>query len=116
MKTRNALRDASPAMRLRHRADYWCVRLKVTPRQIRVQVMRHKWGSCSTSGTVTLAADLDEQAQRFQDYVIVHELLHLKVKNHGKLFKALLSAHIPDWRRQHERLKHSALQVSLSHG
>jgi hypothetical protein len=91
-------------MRLRHRADHWCVRLKVTPRQIRVQSMRHKWGSCSTSGTVTLAADLDDQAQGFQDYVIVHELLHLKVKNHGKLFKALLSAHIPNWRRHHEIL------------
>ena len=116
MKTRSTLQDATPAMRLRHRADHWCVRLKVTPRQIRVQAMRHKWGSCSTSGTVTLAADLDEQMHGFQDYLIVHELLHLKVKNHGKLFKALLSGHIPNWRQLHERLKHSAQQVSLSHG
>jgi predicted metal-dependent hydrolase len=66
--------------------------------------MRHKWGSCSTKGIVTLAADLDDQSVQFQDYVIVHELLHIKVKNHGKLFKALLSLHIPNWRKQHARL------------
>lgn len=106
---RGGLQDATPATRLRHRVDRWCVRLKVTPRQLRVQSMRHKWGSCSTLGTVTLAVDLDEQPQGFQDYVIVHELLHLKVKNHGKLFKALLSAHLPNWRREHaELLPHRA--------
>ena len=66
--------------------------------------MKHKWGSCSTKGIITLAADLDDQASDFQDYVIVHELLHLKVKNHSKLFKALLAVHIPGWRKQHARL------------
>ena len=103
---RGGLQDATPVMRLRQRTDRWCVRLKVNPRQLRVQAMRHKWGSCSTAGTVTLAVDLDEQPGAFQDYVIVHELLHLKVKNHGKLFKALLSAHLPNWQQQHAQLKH----------
>jgi predicted metal-dependent hydrolase len=96
---RGVLQDATPAMRLRQRTDRWCVRLKVNPKRVRVQAMRYKWGSCSTAGTVTLAVDLDDQSCGFQDYVIVHELLHLKVKNHGKLFKALLSAHIPNWRQ-----------------
>ena len=100
---RGWLRDVTPAMRLRQRADRWSVRLKVNPRQLRVQAMRHKWGSCSKSGTITLAVDLDEQPGPFQDYVIVHELLHLKVKNHGKLF--LLSAHLPNCRQEHARLK-----------
>jgi predicted metal-dependent hydrolase len=62
--------------------------------------MTRKWGSCSTAGTITLAIDLDEEGQAFQDFVIVHELLHLKVPNHGKLFKALMTAHIPRWREQ----------------
>jgi hypothetical protein len=35
----------------------------------------------------------------FQDFVIVHELLHLRVPNHGRLFKALLSVHAPGWRK-----------------
>lgn len=83
---------------LRHRADSWAKRLKVSPRSIRVQRMTRKWGSCSALGTVTLAADLFRCKEPFQDYVIVHELLHLRVPNHGRLFKALLTAHIPNWR------------------
>jgi predicted metal-dependent hydrolase len=50
------------------------------------------------TGTVTLAIDLNDESDRFQDFVIVHELLHLKVPNHGRLFKALMTAHVPEWR------------------
>src|SRR3712207_8374682 len=59
-------------------------------RSVRIQQMTKKWGSCSTAGTVSLAIDLDEQDPGFQDFVIVHELLHLKVPNHGRLFRALM--------------------------
>ena len=86
--------------RLKRRVDVWVVKLRVMPRVVRVQRMTRKWGSCSTAGTVTLAIDLDEESNAFQDFVIVHELLHLKVPNHGKLFKALMAAHIPRWREQ----------------
>lgn len=47
-----------------------------------------------------MAVDLARQDRAFQDYVIVHELLHLKFPNHGKVFKALMSLHLPSWRRQ----------------
>ena len=60
--------------------------------------MTRKWGSCSTRGTITLAAALVEQDWRFQDFVVAHELLHLRVPNHGRLFKALMTAHVPNWR------------------
>lgn len=87
-----------PAQDLRQRALAWSVRLRVNPRMIRVQEMRKKWGSCSSAGTVTLAYDLTGQPEAFQDYVIVHELLHLRVPNHGRVFKALMTAHVPTWR------------------
>jgi len=61
--------------------------------------MTRKWGSCSTSGILTLADDLTEQDQGFQDFVIAHELLHLKGYDHGKLFRALMNLHVPDWRK-----------------
>lgn len=61
--------------------------------------MRRKWGSCSSKGIVTLARDLAEQERDFQEFVIVHELLHLRVPNHGRLFKALMTAYVPNWRR-----------------
>jgi predicted metal-dependent hydrolase len=87
-----------PAQELKRRAMAWAVRLRINPKLIRVQEMRRKWGSCSSAGTVTLAADLVEQEERFQDYVIVHELLHLRFSTHGRMFKALMSAHVPGWR------------------
>ncbi len=89
----------NPRKIIRGRVEYWAQRLSVQPRLVRVQRMTRKWGSCSTSGIVTLAADLADQDSDFQNFVIAHELLHLRVPNHGKLFKALMTAHIPDWRR-----------------
>lgn len=88
-----------PAQDLRRRALAWAVKLKVNPRVVRVQEMRRKWGSCSSAGTVTLAADLVRQDERFQDYVIVHELLHLRFSTHGRMFKALMSVHVPGWQK-----------------
>lgn len=90
-----------PVQDLRRRALAWAIKLKVNPRVIRVQEMRKKWGSCSSSGTVTLAIDLLDCSERFQDYVIVHELLHLRYERHGRMFKAVLSAHVPG-RREFE--------------
>jgi predicted metal-dependent hydrolase len=82
---------------LRRRVAFWSQRLNVEPRILRIQAMNRKWGSCSMRGIVTLATDLADQEHGFQDFVIVHELLHLRVPNHGKVFKALMSAHVPGW-------------------
>lgn len=91
---------------LRKRVNYWSERLKVEPRIVRVQRMTRKWGSCSTKGVISLAEDLAEREPGFQDFVIAHELLHLRVRNHGKVFKALMSLHVPRW-RQHEVTRRS---------
>lgn len=94
-----------PVQNLKSRVLSWAVRLRVNPKIVRVQEMRRKWGSCSSSGIVTLALDLVDQDDSFQDYVIVHELLHLRFPTHGKMFKALMTAHVPGW-RQHEIVRH----------
>lgn len=78
----------------RSRIDHWSARLKVTPAQVRVQAMTRKWASCSSRGRVTFCRELMEQPLAFQDYVIAHELLHLRIPNHGKLFAATLRAHL----------------------
>src|SRR6266478_637266 len=83
---------------LKRRVERWSAKLKVKPKVVRVQRMTRKWGSCSTAGTITLASDLAEQVGGFQDFVVAHELLHLRVRNHGRLFKALMTVHVPDWR------------------
>ncbi len=88
-----------PEQELKRRTLAWAVKLRVNPRVIRVQRMRRKWGSCSSKGVITLAADLTDRGPQFQDFVIAHELLHMRVPNHGRLFKALMSVHVPGWRR-----------------
>ena len=89
---------------LRQRVVYWSERLRVRAPGVRVRGMTRKWGSCSTAGTITLSSDLSNQEVEFQDFVIAHELLHLRVPNHGKLFKALMTAHMPGW-REHDLTK-----------
>ena len=106
-----------PVQDLKRRTLAWATKLRVNPRVVRIQAMRTKWGSCSVGGTLTLAADLVEEDTRFQDYVIVHELLHLRIAAHGRLFKALMSAHVPGWRQLEERSRapqHAARGASAS--
>lgn len=91
-----------PSQQLRQRALAWSVKLRVRPRVIRIQEMKRKWGSCSSTGIITLATDLVDREQAFQDYVVVHELLHLRYATHGGVFKALMSAHVPGWQRWEE--------------
>ena len=88
-----------PVQELRRRTLAWAVKLRANPRQVRIQEMRRKWGSCSSAGTITFASDLADQSARFQDFVIVHELLHLRYPTHGRVFKALLTAYVPGWRK-----------------
>jgi predicted metal-dependent hydrolase len=75
----------------------WSARLKVAPSQVRMQKMRNKWASCSTRKCVSFSEDLLKEHHDFQEYVIVHELLHLRVPNHGKLFRSLMSLYLPNW-------------------
>ena len=75
----------------------WALKLRVEPAQVRVQRMTRKWASCSAAGRLTFSKGLLRKPERFREYVIVHELLHLRVPNHGRLFRSYLSAYIPGW-------------------
>ena len=79
---------------LRQRIAHWAITLKVKPTQIRIQRMTRKWASCSSAGRVTFSRELLDRPAAFQDCVIVHELLHLRIRNHGRLFAATLRAHL----------------------
>jgi predicted metal-dependent hydrolase len=72
----------------------WATRIGVEPKELHVRPMSRKWGSCSTSGRVTFDSDLMTQPADVRKEVIVHELLHLKIPNHGKVFRSLLRAYL----------------------
>jgi predicted metal-dependent hydrolase len=105
-----------PAQQLRRRTLAWAVKLKVNPRVVRIQEMRQKWGSCSSAGTVTLASELLDQDESFQNYVIVHELLHLRYASHGRMFKALMSAYVPGWQTLEKRKTRSGGNAACENG
>ncbi len=71
---------------------------------LRVRVMRTRWGSLAASGRVTLNAALVRATCEQLDYVIFHELCHLRVRGHGRDFYAELARHVPDWRRVRREL------------
>ena len=103
-----------PDQELRRLTLAWAVKLRVNPKTVRIQKMRRKWGSCSSAGVLTLASDLAEQPAYFQRYVVVHELLHLRYRTHGRVFKALLAAHVPGWRQlERKRLERSSKQQGM---
>lgn len=74
----------------------WAEKIGVEPSRIQVQQMKRKWASCSPSGVVSLSTDLLSRKRGFGEAVIVHELLHLKVPNHGRLFRSLFRAYVPE--------------------
>jgi len=67
--------------------------------------MRRKWASCSLQGNLNFNVELVGLDREVGDYVIVHELLHFFVPNHGKLWKSLMRAHLGDYERMAERLR-----------
>jgi predicted metal-dependent hydrolase len=69
-----------------------------------IRRMSRRWGSCSRSGTITLNPLLVLAPATCIEYVIVHELCHRKVMNHGPNFERLLSRVLPNWRVRRERL------------
>jgi predicted metal-dependent hydrolase len=92
------LEEAVPLDLFKAEVQAWARRLDVTPREIRLRPMKRKWASCSSRGRLTFDTGLLNQPPEFRREVIVHELLHLKVPNHGKLFKALLKTYLEEGR------------------
>jgi predicted metal-dependent hydrolase len=75
----------------------WAARMRVRPKRVQIQRMTTKWASCSSAGRLCFSGDLLREDATFRQVVIVHELLHLLVPNHGKLFKSLMTAYVPGW-------------------
>jgi predicted metal-dependent hydrolase len=84
----------------------WSRELNVQPKRVRFQKMKHKWASASSKGTLTLNSDVLELPPRAVEYIVLHELIHMKVGSprHNKLFRALLSSYFPEWREIQQEL------------
>ncbi|MDR1160260.1 MAG: M48 family metallopeptidase, partial [Syntrophomonadaceae bacterium] len=92
--------------------DYLTVRAKelagkmnVMPAMIKITSAKTRWGSCSARGNVNYSWRLIIAGDQAIDYVIVHELAHLKEMNHSGRFWAIVEAAFPDYREQHRELR-----------
>jgi len=74
-------------------------------KSISVRPMSRKWASCSTAGNLSFNAELLDMPKKLGEYVIVHELLHFHVPNHGKLWKSLMRAYLGNYERLGKKLK-----------
>lgn len=91
--------------RFKLRVLAWQTKLCCEPRQVMVMPMKRKWASCSSKRRVCFAHDVIGLPESLQDYIIVHELIHLKHPNHGRVFRSLLKANLPNWEILHNRLR-----------
>ena len=89
----------------KQRVHQWAARLDVKVVWLGVRPMRNKWASCSTNGHLNFNSDLLDLETDLWDYVIVHELLHFSVPNHGKLWKSLMRAHLGNYEALECRLR-----------
>jgi predicted metal-dependent hydrolase len=79
--------------------DKWGRRLAVAVQHTFVQRMKTKWGSCNPlTGNVRLNTDLAKKPPECLDYVVLHELAHLRERTHSPEFYALLDHGMPQWR------------------
>ena len=83
----------------------WADRLGVCPKKITVTGALKRWGSCSARGHVCFSCLLGEQEDELIDYVIVHELCHLRHMDHSTRFWQEVGRVMPDWPRRRDKLK-----------
>lgn len=100
---KNELKEAFKA-----RVREWSNKLGVEIAWLGLRPMKNKWASCSTNGHLNFNDELPGLDQDLWDYVIVHELLHFSVPNHGRLWKSLMRAHLGDYEEAESRLRNAA--------
>lgn len=89
----------------KQRVRQWAEKLDVKIVWLGIRPMNNKWASCSTNGHLNFNAELLALDDELWDYVIVHELLHFFVPNHGRLWKSLMRAHLGDYEKLEESLR-----------
>ncbi len=84
-----ALEESVPEEIFKSEVHSWAERIGVQPKTVALRPMKRKWASCSSKGNLSFDTGLLRQPAEFRREAIVHELLHLKYPNHGKMFRAL---------------------------
>lgn len=87
------------------RVKEFAEKMQIKINHLAIRPMKNKWASCSTDGNLNFNDELLELDKEIGEYVIVHELLHFNVPNHGKLWKSLMTAYLGDYEKIEKQLK-----------
>ena len=91
----------------------WATKLGVKTRSLYLRPMKSKWASCSTARNLNFNDELLKMDKKIGDYVIVHELLHFSIPNHGKLWKSLMRAHLGNYEQIEAKLRKKGSSLTL---
>ncbi len=86
-------------------------RLGISYARVSIRDQRTRWGSCSTRGTLSFSWRLVLAPPEVLEYVVAHELLHVREPNHSRAFWALLDAHLPGWKERAAWLRRHGHEV-----
>lgn len=96
------------------RVHEWAEKLDIEIKTVSVRLMSNKWASYTQRNDLLIFnSELLDLDKAIGDYVIVHELLHFRVPNHGKLWKSLMKAHLGDYSKIEDELKARASNRNL---
>jgi hypothetical protein len=100
------------------RVAYWAPRLGVTHGRVTIRDQKTVWGSAARSGALSFNWRVLMAPPEVLDYLVIHELAHLREMNHSRRFWAIVAEHCPDWRRHRTWLRdHSRrLKAALRRG
>jgi predicted metal-dependent hydrolase len=87
------------------RVLHFAEKIGVEAKHISLRPMKNKWASCSTKGYLNFNIELLDMDKEIGEYVIIHEILHFRVPNHGKLWKSMMMVYLGDYERIEKRLK-----------
>jgi len=91
------------------RVAHYAPLLNVVPHAVKLSNAKSQWGSCTPSGTVRINVQLIKLPLHLIDYVVVHELAHLRELNHSEAFWQIVESACPDYLRARNELKDIAL-------
>ena len=86
---------------------------RVDVKHVTVRNQRSRWGSCSATGTISLNWRLVQTPEFVRDYIIYHELMHLREMNHSHRFWARVAEVCPQWEEAERWIKRNASLVGL---